>query len=294
MTVERGLHGVGVSRIGQLQLAISQLQGCSSLTEVWRLAAHSACTELGFARAVALRLQGSNLVVDGAHSQDDPTACSAQVGRTLAAAEIPLVEEIARTGDALLVPDARDDPRMSCLWPDGAPSRAFATAPMTIGPLTIGLLCADHHGTGRTLHVTDRDWLWSYAQAVGLALHRVELEERLRHVSRQARALLSIASVSRAPAAAHPTSSVRRVQREAEASAGPGALARLTPREHDVLRLMASGRSNAQIGNELLITRETVKSHVARLHRKLGVVNRTEAVALYERAAAASMVEIVL
>lgn len=165
---------------------------------------------------------------------------------------------------------------------------------MKIGSRTVGLLCADYHVTRRALHVSDRDWLWSYSEAVGLTLHRVELEERLRHVSRQARALLSIASVSREPAAAHPTSSARREQLDAAASAGQGALARLTPREHDVLRLMASGRSNVQIGNELLITRETVKSHVARLHRKLGVVNRTEAVALYERATAASMVEIVL
>jgi DNA-binding CsgD family transcriptional regulator len=58
---------------------------------------------------------------------------------------------------------------------------------------------------------------------------------------------------------------------------------RLTAREHDVLRLIGQGYTNPQIARELLITRETVKTHVARLNRKLGVANRAEAVAVFER-----------
>jgi len=45
----------------------------------------------------------------------------------------------------------------------------------------------------------------------------------------------------------------------------------LTPRERDVLRGIAEGKTNAQIGNDLGVTYETVKMYVNRLRTKLGV-----------------------
>ena len=58
---------------------------------------------------------------------------------------------------------------------------------------------------------------------------------------------------------------------------------RLTPREWDVLRNLASGKTNAQIATGLFVTEGTVKSHVKHILRKLGATNRTEAVARYHR-----------
>jgi DNA-binding NarL/FixJ family response regulator len=52
----------------------------------------------------------------------------------------------------------------------------------------------------------------------------------------------------------------------------------LTPRERDVLRLVAQGLSYEQIGKELFISSETVRAHVAKAARKLGVRTKTEAV----------------
>ena len=52
---------------------------------------------------------------------------------------------------------------------------------------------------------------------------------------------------------------------------------RLTPRELSTLRLMADGRSNKEIANELGISERTVKTHLGHLFDKLGVTSRTEA-----------------
>lgn len=51
----------------------------------------------------------------------------------------------------------------------------------------------------------------------------------------------------------------------------------LTPRELEVLQLLASGLTNQQIAQTLVITRGTAKIHVERIIRKLGVSDRTQA-----------------
>jgi DNA-binding NarL/FixJ family response regulator len=50
----------------------------------------------------------------------------------------------------------------------------------------------------------------------------------------------------------------------------------LTPREADVLELLQSGRSNAEIANALQVGIETVRTHARRVYRKLGVRTRRE------------------
>jgi DNA-binding CsgD family transcriptional regulator len=54
----------------------------------------------------------------------------------------------------------------------------------------------------------------------------------------------------------------------------------LTPRERDVLRLVAAGLGNAPIGDQLGISKSTVKYHLAAIFTKLGVHTRAEAVTM--------------
>jgi LuxR family maltose regulon positive regulatory protein len=53
----------------------------------------------------------------------------------------------------------------------------------------------------------------------------------------------------------------------------------LSARELEVLRLLAAGRSNAEMAAELFVEQSTVKTHLIHLYRKLEVHSRTQAVA---------------
>ncbi len=57
----------------------------------------------------------------------------------------------------------------------------------------------------------------------------------------------------------------------------------LTPRESEILALVAAGRSNGEIGQQLFISTKTVSVHVSNMLRKLGASGRTEAVAIARR-----------
>ncbi len=64
------------------------------------------------------------------------------------------------------------------------------------------------------------------------------------------------------------------------ANAGP--VEELTPREHEVLRLLATGASNREIGAQLFISEGTVKNHISNILGRLGLRDRTQA-AIYAK-----------
>ncbi|MDY0908875.1 response regulator transcription factor [Microbacterium sp. CFBP9034] len=92
----------------------------------------------------------------------------------------------------------------------------------------------------------------------------------------QAEIVAGIRSVAAGQSALSPAVAVRLVERMQR----PDPAALLTPRETEVLRLVASGHSNKQAAVALGIGESTVKTHLLKVFEKLGVADRTRAVTL--------------
>ena len=96
----------------------------------------------------------------------------------------------------------------------------------------------------------------------------------------QAEAAPETAAAAGRPAAAAPLARAGRVG----AGVRPGRRGRrLTPRESEILALVAEGRTNGEIGRQLFISTKTVSVHVSNILGKLGASGRTEAAAIARR-----------
>lgn len=172
---------------------------------------------------------------------------------------------------------------------------SYVVAPIMPAGRVIGLLHADRVTGGRSCGETDRDMVFAFADGFGRLYERTELIDRCRRQRLDAHEALQ-----RADGALRALSEFElelelavRPDDDSWGSASPssttissGELERLTPRELDVLRLVAQGASNREIAEDLTLALATVKTHVNHLLAKLGVSNRSQAIVRYRRAEA--------
>ena len=85
----------------------------------------------------------------------------------------------------------------------------------------------------------------------------------------------AVRAAARGESVLQPAATARLLRELRHAAAGP--LSQLTPRETDVLKGLAQGRSNREIAKALSVSEETVKSHVSNILAKLGLADRTQA-----------------
>ena len=88
----------------------------------------------------------------------------------------------------------------------------------------------------------------------------------------------AVRAAARGESVLQPAATARLLRELRRPAADP--LARLTPRETDVLKGIAQGRSNREIARALTLSEETVKSHVSSILAKLGLADRTQAAIL--------------
>jgi NarL family two-component system response regulator LiaR len=94
----------------------------------------------------------------------------------------------------------------------------------------------------------------------------------------------SVRAAARGESVLEPRIAARLVREVRELAVRRRPLDQLSPRELEVLRLVADGRSNRQIAEELFISVKTASVHVSNILAKLGVASRVEAAAVAHRA----------
>ncbi|MCW3063166.1 MAG: LuxR family transcriptional regulator [Solirubrobacterales bacterium] len=168
-------------------------------------------------------------------------------------------------------------------------SNSYVVAPVMPAGNVVGFLHADHHPTDRRCDETDRDVLWAFAEGFGHIYERTVLLERLRSQRDEVRETLGAVDEAMVELTeseiqlATKADNVSTVKRAAVSvlTTMSDDIGELTPRELEVLELMVAGATNSEIANKLVITEGTVKSHVKHILRKLGAVNRSQAIAHY-------------
>ncbi|MGW0035165.1 helix-turn-helix domain-containing protein [Gordonia sp. NPDC003376] len=164
---------------------------------------------------------------------------------------------------------------------------AYAAAPIVAFGRTIAILHVDHHADA--VGPEDLTLLARSAHLCGLSYSTLERRAR---VDKQRIAVRAALAAMSGPLPDHPDQidpgslsghdplfDKSRTPSTPVGSAGN--IGSLTDREHEVLRLLATGASNRSIAEHLYISDGTVKSHVRRIFRKAGVQTRAQAAALY-------------
>lgn len=162
--------------------------------------------------------------------------------------------------------------------------RSYVAAPIMPGGQVVGFFHADHGVHGRACDEADRDMLWTFAEGFGHLYERTALLEQLHARGEQVRR--TFAGLTRAMDELTEDELALVPQ---EVGARPQVvrqglsmrLGQFTARELEVLELIVAGARNSEIAERLTITVGTVKSHVKNILAKLGVLNRSQAIAMY-------------
>ncbi|WP_213576037.1 LuxR family transcriptional regulator [Rhodococcus sp. USK13] len=165
---------------------------------------------------------------------------------------------------------------------------SYVVAPITLSTGVIGLV----HGSRSSSHPVDevvRDVLGAFALGFGTLFERAMLADRLneqknlivQRLQQQARdaEVLEHADVSFVDE--NSAQQVSSLPGTSHGDLNPIALKSLTTREREVFGLLIRGASNSEIADELVISIFTVKTHVKKILRKLGAMNRSEAIYRY-------------
>jgi len=212
--------------------------------------------------------------------QTGADAALAELAKTPMRLEYPLIEyEVARHHGAEIISVGPAGARTPAPLARRLGWECYAVGALTVSGETIGLLHADATASTRPVDALDREVVARYVEELSgvferavlrhtLELHRAELSAAVHWMSTRLSRLEDAAGLVSPRSAA------------ADARLADS----LTPRELDVLRLLARGNTNLAIANALVVREGTVKYHVKNILRKLGATSRADAVARFVRA----------
>jgi DNA-binding NarL/FixJ family response regulator len=177
---------------------------------------------------------------------------------------------------------------------------SYVAVPISVNGRVAATLHLDAYFGGRSVDAADRDAVAAFALTLGL---RLEQEAAIEQLAAHRNALSGMAAEADYAVAALTGGSYSGIPLHtaihhttvdlASAIAVPArqrhgslsVLDDLTRREMEVLELMTTGATNTDIAHRLFISEGTVKTHVKKILRKLGVSNRGQAAAIYHQMA---------
>ena len=283
----------------ELVAAQAELRRQVSGAAVLEMAPRALCQTRIFDRVLVSRVRGSTWSPQALYTRDDAGQVVLEIDGVLEDLRIPLASplveaEVVRRRLPALITDAQHEPRTHRPLVERTGTREYVVAPIVASSAVVGLLHADRYRATAALSEVDRDLLRLYADAVGLSIERADLAERAQTqqstvTEAYAAAIRSVTDLCSGPAlelgAAPPSGTARpasaRRRGRAEEPRESARMARLTGREREVLALLASGATNAQLADQLTVAESTVKSHVKHILHKLGAANRAAAISCY-------------
>lgn len=287
-------------RLSRINETMARFAPADSLAELVRQAPVRLCEAGDFDRAMISRVRGSTWTPTAVHVA---AGADGEVNVRLAAGlrglQIPLTGSLIETevfrhrvpllAEPMLGAGTSPERHTSARLAELLGSWAYVVAPVVVGDRVAGFLHADASTSGRELTVADRAAVQVFSAMFGLLYERAAMGQRLRD-QRQAVAA-AIAAGSQGDSGQDVARLVRAQVRSAhhDRHSGnpwpPAAGGTLTGREWEILRLLAGGATNSQIASALVVSDNTVKSHIKRILRKLPAANRAEAVYRYTQLA---------
>jgi DNA-binding CsgD family transcriptional regulator len=285
--------GGGTAWIIGLREAFVGLRDARTLDQLTRKTVTYACRGCGFDRALLMAVHGSEIVIESAHCVQDEAWAPGLIrraGKDVLILDAGSIEaEVVRRGIPVLIADADNDRSLISRLLGHERRAGSVTVPIMPEGSVVAILYADRAHSGPPVGAIDRDLLSTFAEGVGYALERTVLRERqglqqgnvstLMNAAGQMLNQLTAARIDLVSPGEELTPAALSAERLGDADLLPHA--HLTPREKEVLSLLAAGESNTTIASRLVISEGTVKSHVKHILRKLGAKNRAEAVSRY-------------
>jgi DNA-binding CsgD family transcriptional regulator len=275
-----------------IQRALGRLRELDSSAEMSRRAPGELREACGFTRVMISSARGSRWMPDTLRRSDHADPDSAEFARFAKDDnEIPLARlmpetEMVRHRVPVIVPEIGAhayQPLMAV-----TKSTSYVAAPIVTTRRVIGFFHADRFGQTNDVTQGDLDSIALFAAEFGVLFEHATLADRVRQQrAKWTSTLLSAIerldaqTIALRPAAlAVPVQD--ETQRPAEIGMATGVPGRaLTDRERQVVNLLASGATNRVIAQELVLSVNTVKTHVRNVMKKLHAASRADAVAKY-------------
>ena len=262
--------------VRSLTEGIRRMKKAGSLQGLGRQACAELCDALGFDSALLSFVEDDGFVVEKSdHGLGGPIV----IRRRGCVAERHCIRlrDTVRTNE--------DDVPPTPDYRDLLGSADYLVAPVLAESRVVALLHVSR--SVGCFSVRDIDLLDTFASAYSLLHERMLNTERVQQQRTSiARAATRLTEEADRIAAAAISLDVEQDNRVEPPTIAPDSAlaAALSDRERQVFELLVLGASNAEIADELVITVETVKTHVKRILRKIGAINRSEAIALYMEA----------